>query len=331
MATAPIPNEVLVTEIGSEEYVALDALTRQESAEWYRRLRWDYTLGADLIRQVARQHQLKGFVGWFNGEPAGYCFWVREGRKLLIGDIYVAAAYRDTLVAEAMVEQLLSRIQSRPRIERIESQNISFVTEQVASIFSSFGYQKYDRYYMTREIAPTWGSSDESLAPMTHVLRGRRYMVRPLEDQDFQRAADVIADSYVSRPDSSINSQYRTPSGCREFLMNLMTSSGCGRYLQGASLIVLPEGRKEIVGVIVTSEIAERRGHFPQISTVPEFQGIGIGKLMIGTALSHLAASGFLSVSLAVTAINSNAVRLYEALGFTRELTFSTFVKDCHR
>jgi ribosomal protein S18 acetylase RimI-like enzyme len=76
---------------------------------------------------------------------------------------------------------------------------------------------------------------------------------------------------------------------------------------------------------------AERCGHFPQISTAPDFQGIGLGWLLVETALLHLAASGFLSVSLAVTVLNENAVRPYEKLGFRKDLTFSTFVKDVRR
>lgn len=328
MATAPIPNEIVVTEIGEDESRALEELTRHECAEWLHRLRWDYSLGAELIQQVAHEHQLKGFVGWYDGKPAGYCFWVREGRKLLIGDVYVAPLYRDTLVAHAMAGMLLGRIETRPRVERIESQNISFVTDQVASLFRSYGYKKFDRYYMTRELDTTWRSEIGPLAPSVHILHGRPFLVRPMEDQDFQRAADLIADSYIGRPDSFINSQYRTQSGCREFLLNLMTSNGCGRYLPGSSLVVVPEGSREIVGVVVTSEIAERRGHFPQISTATEFQGIGIGRTMVETAFRQLEASGFLSVSLAVTALNENAVRLYENLSFHRDLTFSTFVKD---
>lgn len=331
MATAPLPSEIVLTEISGDETDALEELTRRECAEWMQRLRWDYSLGAELIQQVASEHQLKGYIGWYDRQPAGYCFWVREGRKLLVGDIYVAPPFRHTPVARTLAEQLLQKIETRSRIDRIESQNISFISDQLADLFLFHGYQKFERYYMTRELDAAWRHQEEPLAPSTHMLKGKRFLIRPLEDHDFQRAANLIADSYIGQPDSFINSQYRTQAGCREFLLNLMSSNGCGRYLPGGSLVAALEKSKEIAGVIIASEIAPRRGHFPQISTAAEFQGIGIGRTMIETAFRQLEASGFLTVSLAVTAMNEPAVRLYDKLGFRHDLNFFTFVKDTRR
>ena len=63
MATAPfIDAEIRIIPIADADLSGLESLFDEECAEWLELLKWDYKGASMLIRDVARQHQLAGFV-----------------------------------------------------------------------------------------------------------------------------------------------------------------------------------------------------------------------------------------------------------------------------
>ncbi|HKP87980.1 MAG TPA: GNAT family N-acetyltransferase, partial [Blastocatellia bacterium] len=129
-------------------------------------------------------------------------------------------------------------------------------------------------------------------------------------------------------PDSRINSQYRTENGCAELLTILTDHIWCGDFLPYVSRVAIRHPAQHMVGVLIASRISPRVGHISQISVHPAYQGRGIGRRLLMSALEEFDRYGFGSISLAVTAANEPALHLYESCGFRKAHAFPVFCRQ---
>src|SRR5258708_19720693 len=67
----------------------LDLLLDEETEVWRDTLDWDFRASAGLVRRFLEMQALNGCALLLNGHPVGYCYFVSEERKGLIGDLYV--------------------------------------------------------------------------------------------------------------------------------------------------------------------------------------------------------------------------------------------------
>src|SRR5947209_5663425 len=86
----------------------LQELLAEECQEWLTRLLWDYTESSEIIQQVARMGNLPGLIAVDgNDGPIGYCFWIQEGKRVLIGDVYIVPTERDSGAEISLIESML--------------------------------------------------------------------------------------------------------------------------------------------------------------------------------------------------------------------------------
>ena len=88
----------------------LDPLLDEETEVWRDTLDWDFRGSAGLVRRFLDMQALNGYSLVMNGHPVGYCYFVSEERKGLIGDLYVMKEF----VTVENEERLLSRRGGRP-------------------------------------------------------------------------------------------------------------------------------------------------------------------------------------------------------------------------
>src|SRR5882672_12807208 len=84
----------------------LDLLLDEETEVWRNTLDWDFRGSAGLVRRFLDMQALNGFALLMNEHPVGYCYFVSEGRKGLIGDLYVMKEF----VTVENEERLLSAV-----------------------------------------------------------------------------------------------------------------------------------------------------------------------------------------------------------------------------
>ena len=65
----------------------LRALLEEESHQWSDLLRWDYQSSRDMILRYLDSRILPGYAAVRQGEVLGYCFFVYEGSKGVIGKL----------------------------------------------------------------------------------------------------------------------------------------------------------------------------------------------------------------------------------------------------
>jgi ribosomal protein S18 acetylase RimI-like enzyme len=308
------------------DLAGLEALFDEQCDEWLRLLRWDYTGPSRLIRQVARQRELSGFVAVRGGATIGFSYYVIEASRCSIGDIYVSRESRGAGADRLMAEAILEKLSRLPRMRRIESQCVGVGNEGSNELFKSHGFEHYERLYMMADLARLDRAASQRESAGDDLRQD--FSIRPWREEDFTQAAQVIHRSYVGKHDSRINSQYATEEGCAELLTILTDHVWCGDFLPQVSRVAICSATRDLVGALIGSRITGGTGHIGQISVHPDYQGLGLGRRMIYGALSEFRRRGFNRASLAVTSANAGALHLYESCGFRTVHTFPVFYRE---
>ncbi len=322
MATAALTNpEPRIIPLSEAEAAELAPLFEEQCVEWLSLLRWDYSAPSRMIRDVLTESDLLGFAACLDGQYAGLGFYVVEGNRVSIGDIYVSRQWRGVGLDGRIVEAMIEEIDRLTRIRRIESQCVQIGNDSAGEMFLSLGFHKCDRRFMMVHLK----RAAEVDLKLSHIA------IRSWEENDFDEAARVIHSSYRGSLDARINIQYGREEGCSETLSILTGHIWCGDFLPEVTRVAVSADTGQMIGVLIASRIAEGAGHISQISLRRSFQGLGIGRRMIESALLEFSRRGIRDASLAVTADNKGAVHLYESCGFQTIHTFPVFYRERRR
>src|SRR5580704_15957135 len=198
----------------------LDMLLEEETQAWRETLDWDFRGSANLVRRFLEIQALNGFALLINGYPAGYCYYVAEERKGLIGDLYVLKDYLNVENEERLLTTVVDGLMKMQYIRRIESQLMMLRTGAAMALPGRRFLRAHARNFM------------EISTDVAERLREGR-PTQPVwfdswSERKQDEAATLIASAYQGHIDSDINDQYRSPAGARRFLMNIVQFPGCG-------------------------------------------------------------------------------------------------------
>ncbi len=298
----------------------LRPLLEDEAQLWARLLSWDYAGSAEMILRYVDSKILPGYAAIERGRIFGYSFFVYEGSKGVIGDLFVTNGTRLPNSREVEV-QLLSHVietlQQSPGIQRIEAQLLAHEANSVAKPFVDQGFRRYPRVFM---VLPLAGPARPQHSAQPEIE------VRNWTEGDFQAGAAVITAAYRGHVDSQINDQYLTLNGSLRFLNNIVRFPGCGVFDGESSFVALDRRTKSMIGMILCSRVRADAGHITQVCVLPEYRSHGAGELLIETSVANLRQRGFTLLSLTVTEENARAIALYERLGFESKRLFDAFV-----
>jgi len=300
----------------------LRPLIDDEARVWSRLLSWDYTGSAEMILRYVDAKILPGYAAIERGRIFGYAFFVYEGNKGVIGDLFVTNNNGSRLPSQREIESrllvhVIETLQQSPGIHRVEAQLLAHESGIVSRPFMEQGFQRYPRLFMVESLDPNW--------PRSRQLP-KDIEIRPWSEQDYQPVAAVITAAYRGHVDSDINDQYRTLSGALRFLNNIIRFPGCGTFDRESSFVALSKSLRNIVGVILCSRVRYDVGHVTQVCLLPEYRSRGIGEALLACSAANLRKRKFSSLSLTVTEANNRAVDLYKRLGFETKRVFDAFV-----
>jgi len=319
--------DISIMPLAEVDQTLTERIFDEQCEEWISRLRWDYSEPSRLLRSVLRKGELTGLIAITKpaiGDAAadGFSFYVVEGTRASIGDIYVSAPHRGSGADKELLLAILSKLETLPRLRRIESQSVSFDNQGADQVFLSRGFERFERRFM---IAPLSRGVVPEPAPALLATRADTIRIRPWREDDYSGAVRTIFRSYRGEDDSRINSQYGSEEGCAELLSILTDTVWCGRFLPEASRVAASNVSGNQVAVLIASRMSPDTAHLGQISVLPAYQGRGIGRRLIQSAIAELSTRGFTGATLAVTATNSRAVSLYESCGFSTVHSFPVY------
>ncbi len=298
----------------------LDHLLEEETAAWRETLDWDFRGSAALVRRFLEIQALNGYALLINGYPAGYCYYVAEERKGLIGDLYVMKDFLNVENEERLLRAAVQGLMRTPLIRRIESQLMMLRTGPAISLPEPKYVRTFVRNFM--EIP------SEAIVRLPERRPTRPLWVDNWSERKQDEAATLIAGAYEGHIDSEINDQYCSPAGARRFLMNIVQYPGCGSFFQPASFVAMDPASGRLAGICLASLVQADVGHITQVCVSKAARGTGAGYELIRRSMESLARHGCRKVSLTVTASNAEAVGLYERMGFQKKRNFSAYVWD---
>jgi ribosomal protein S18 acetylase RimI-like enzyme len=296
----------------------LRGLLEEESERWLSLLSWDYRGSAEMILRYIDAKILPGYAAIERGRVLGYCFFVYEGAKGVIGDVFVESASGDRRreIENELLIHVIDTLQQSPGIHRIEAQLLLHESGTATESFMD-GFRRFPRLFLTMPIGA--GHWVEQPLPAEFELR-------TWQEQDYQPAAGVIASAYRAHVDSDINDQYRNMTGSLRFLNNIVRFPGCGVFDPTSSFSVTHRSSRALVGLLLCSKVRENVGHITQVCVLPEYRNRQLGEHLIRACYDALANSGAEQLTLTVTEANSRAVALYKRLGFQQHTIFDAFV-----
>jgi ribosomal protein S18 acetylase RimI-like enzyme len=300
--------------------VDLRPLLEDETQLWGRLLSWDYSGSAEMILRYVDAKILPGYAAVDRGRVFGYSFFVYEGSKGVIGDLYVTNGNRLPNAREVelrLLTHVIETLQQSPGIHRVEAQLLAHDANAVSRPFLDTGFQRHARLFMTLALG---NPSSEKVATHAEVE------IRPWTDGDYQPSAAVITAAYRGHVDAQINDQYHTLSGSLRFLNNIVRFPGCGVFDAESSFVALDRKAKSLIGLILCSRVRSDVGHVTQVCILPEYRSRGIGESLLAATEGSLRKRKFSLLSLTVTEANAGAVALYRRLNFESKRIFDAFV-----
>jgi len=316
---AGLPEIVDLRKISARD---LEPLLAEEIREWRSELAWDFEPSAELVRKYAGTNSLGGAALVVDGQIAGYGYAVLEEPRGIIGDVYVRRHLRNANAEAELFRSLLDALAATPRISRMESQLMLGSPEAAAIIaggsFSPGRVRLFERRLMSRDGRPP--------LPPGNANARSRFRFERWDDRLMHAAGAIVAGAYKGETDSEINSQYRSPSGARRFLSNIVEFPGCGAFSPTASFVAFDRDSGEAAGMVLASFVAADTGHISQLCVMPAARGTGLGKELLRESTQTLYQHGARLVSLTVTASNGAAISLYEKFGFGDVRTFHAFI-----
>ena len=309
---------------GSRE---IKPLLDTESREWDSKLHWNYASAARLISSGVEEKRLSGYALLTAGRISGYSFFFYEDAKGLLGNLYVQPGESRLESAQTLLEHVLETLLATPGLGRVETQLPHFSLDDLGGQFGSQGFSAFLRRFMA---VPLPGppahpaDTDPGKAEKREVLKDVEIV--PWERRHDPQAARLLFEVYRNHVDAKINDHYKSLEGSTRLVENIVRHWGCGESLPGASLVGVHRPTQKIAAILAMTAVRAWTAHIPQIAVAPEFQGLGLGTAMMELSFRRLAKQGYKEVTLTVTDRNSDAVRLYERMGFETFKTFGAFV-----
>ncbi|MEY2414392.1 MAG: hypothetical protein QOD84_2998 [Acidobacteriaceae bacterium] len=298
----------------------LRSLLEDEVELWAKVLSWDYRGSADMVLRYVDTKILPGYAAIDRGRIFGYAFFVYEGSKGVIGDLFVTngGLLPDPGEIESrLLTHVIETLQQSPGVHRVEAQLLVHEAGRVARPFLEQGFSQHPRLFMELPLAddPRPGK------PLDPAIAIRRWT-----EQDYQSAAALVTAAYRGHVDSQINDQYRTLNGSVRFLNNIVRFPGCGVFDPECSFVAVHNRTRSLAGLILCSRVRQDVGHVTQVCVSPEFRSQGIGEALLAATTANLRTRKFSLLSLTVTEANNRAVDLYRKLGFETKRVFDAFV-----
>jgi ribosomal protein S18 acetylase RimI-like enzyme len=298
----------------------LRPLLEDETEVWGRLLSWDYSSSAEMILRYVDAKILPGYAAVDRGRVFGYSFFVYEGSKGVIGDLFVTNGNRlpDARQVELrLLTHVIETLQQSPGIHRVEAQLLAHDANAVSRPFLETGFQRHPRLFMVLDLAKS-ASPSISVHPEIEI--------RPWTEADYQPSAAVITAAYRNHVDAQINDQYHTLSGSLRFLNNIVRFPGCGVFDPEASFVVTDRKARSLIGLILCSRVRNDVGHVTQVCVLPEYRSQRLGEALMAATVASLRKRNFSMLSLTVTEANTRAVALYRRLNFDSKRIFDAFV-----
>ena len=288
-----------------------------QAEHWQTNLAWDLRLAIGLLRRMLDRRMLSGRGLLVAGRPRGYSYFVPDGRKVVVGDLFVRGPDNGGRLERRLLESTLNAACLQSGADRIEGQLIYL--KRLPPLRPALGgtLHSYPRMLMLKNglsVVPTQRSNGPDL------------QFCPWSDGLLDDASELIALAHRGHVDSRISDLYSSVSGARRLVAQTTHLAVSAKFCAPASIGARDPRSSGLRGILLGSLVGEEVGHVNQLCVDPRARRRGLGSELLRRSLGSLARAGCKAASLTVTKSNKGAVRLYERFGFRSMASFPAFV-----
>ena len=286
---------------------AIEPLLAREREAWLRDLEWDVRAAWQGVEPARRAGTLPGFVA----TDAGGCVVGWTAFLLHHGNVQVLTfAASSAEAATALVSAIMASDEQAAGdavLFCVRSASEALPTALAARAFRVEPYR-----YLAADLAPIPAATNAT---------------RPWSD-DGDRLARLFARAYEGESTTRAFAPRGTADEWIEYVLSLLTTTGCGRFVPGLSFVAPSSNAKELDGAVVVTDLAPGISHVAQIAVDPAARGRGLGRHLLDNARSAAASAGYRRMTLLVAASNRAALTLYEGAGFRDRASFIVASRD---
>lgn len=268
------------------------------------------------IRRLLDRRLLLGRALARHGCPVGYAYFVPQGPRAIVGDLFVQAGCEGHLPCR-LLESTLNAACLHQGVRRVEGQLLFL--DRIPSVRSAVRgtMRTFRRVLMLKS---GLGCSAARVSPI------RSFQLFPWAEGQLVEASELVAASYRGHVDALINDDYASITGARRALVQTTQNAPGRPFFAPAAIAARDLGSRALAGICLGSLVSEAVGHVAQLCVAPASRGRGLGSELLRQAIRGFAEAGCDAVSLTVTASNSRAIRLYERHGFRTIASFPAIV-----
>jgi ribosomal protein S18 acetylase RimI-like enzyme len=322
VSTSPIERELelRVVDLDSVRPSELEAFFRREHALWQDQLSWDVSSAVAAFRRAMERGGVSGKAIRCGSSTAGYAYFIVEAGRGVMTGLAVAPEWSGREIGPLLVRSILRELTLRG-VSRVESQFVSFDSPWLVPCFEAEGFETFAREF--RRLPLRTPGPRGRVAPASDS-----FALRPWKSWNLTEASQVMQSAHVSGIDARMNELYRSSEGCRSLLTSVLRHRGCGAAILDASTIARDPRTDRAVGFAVVTETSVRKAHLAQLAVAPDFQGRGLGRLLLARTIERLSEMGYDGLSLMVSRDNHRALDLYRSMGFELVIVFPVFSRD---
>ncbi len=278
-----------------------------------------------LITRYINMRALDGVALVCGSEVVGYCYWVTEDHKAILGDLYVRDFWRSPEVENQLLNQSIETLRHSATlpalaVRRVESQLMQVGSPAELLCRGENAPLRFPRIFMLRRSSgcPATGPS----------LSTTTYGFSIGDPVWFDSTAELIAQVYRGHVDSQINDQYQSNSGAERFLRKHRQLPWMRLIPTRIELCPLSILRAMFWVCVIATRVAPETGHIAQVCAANAHLGRGLGYELLRRSMLALQSGGCHEVSLTVTESNLRAQRLYSRMGFPLDTPLPALVWD---
>jgi ribosomal protein S18 acetylase RimI-like enzyme len=293
-----------------------------EVASWMSTLHWDTRASWTIVEAVRAAGSLPGFiVRDAQGAIRGWTFYLRHEGALQVG-----AFTADSPEASAT---LLDAITSSSHAASASA--IVFFTFSTAPglavLLEARGFAVEQYRYLQSGLKAQAGLKACTTSGDPDAASGGQG-VQAFRPADVVVVAGLLASAYPSHDPARPFARSGQPHEWVDYVSRLVTTSGCGLFLPGASFVAPGESPARADAVTLMTRLSRDTVHLAQIAVSPAARGRGLARRLIAASLAAAAAAGHARATLLVGEHNLAARHLYDRLGFADVAMFVSAVRD---